>query len=63
VVRAKGGAFRFALESAPKGMTITDAGLIEWTAPPLPGAPIAATLTATDAANKAIKQTFTITVQ
>jgi hypothetical protein len=61
--RSKGGAFRYALDSGPRGMTLNEAGLLQWTAPPLAGTTVNVAVSATDAAGRVIKQTWAIAVQ
>jgi hypothetical protein len=61
-VRAKGGRVTFKLESAPKGMTVNDAGLVRWAVPPdFPGERVDVILAARNVGGQEVFQTFTLT--
>ena len=61
--RSKSGMVRYALVDGPKGMTISDTGLLEWTAPGYATPPADVTVSATDSSGQTVKQTFTVLVE
>jgi hypothetical protein len=63
-VRSKAGGVRYTLETGPKGMTLSENGLLQWEVPPdtlLTYANVA--IVVSDAGNKSTRQAFTLTVK